>query len=424
MSGALSAVLGTGAAGGWMERFLRPASLRGRGFWIVSAEDDTARRWVTHEFPGRDEPWHEDLGLKPGSFDVAGLLIGDDVNRQVDALRAAAGKAGPARLVHPWYGTMQVVVLGCQVSRDANEGRVARFRLRLERFGERPAPSTAANFFTRVLDAIDEFAGMVAEAVAEFQALIALPMAAVSTVIGIAGGLAGIFQRSITGAGLLGVLGGTSVGQAIAALGAPSEADAASPAATTARIGAVATAIAALPAPAEAPNAPLRALLAVALDPSLVVVPTDRSTPAAASIADTAAALAATARALVAGEAARAALSGTWASREDALRDRDSLADALDMAAEAAAGLGWDDAWRAALATRALVVAEITARAAPLPRIRRLSLAVPLPASLVAYSMDPDALATVFARGTQIAERNRAPHPGFLPASRAVEVLQ
>ncbi|MBX9595011.1 MAG: hypothetical protein K2X46_11645, partial [Roseomonas sp.] len=76
------------------------------------------------------------------------------------------------------------------------------------------------------------------------------------------------------------------------------------------------------------------------------------------------------------------------------------------------------------LTLRTAVVADITERAAALPRLRSLSLAVPLPASLVAFGVDPDSLSTVFTRGTAIAARNGARHPGFLGGSRAIEVLK
>jgi prophage DNA circulation protein len=425
MSGSLAtlagAALGFGGVGGAFARFLRPASLRGVGFWIVASEDATIRRWVTHEFPGRDDPWHEDLGAGPAAFLVEGLLLGDDVALQAQRLRRAAGKAGPARLVHPWYGTLQVAVLACEVSLAANEGRVARFRLRLERYGATPAPSIGAGLIGRVLGFVQDAADAVGEALAEVQSVIVMGDQAVGTVLQIASGLAGTFSRGLTGAGLGNVVAGTVTGQAIQSLAAVSPAEAADLPKVAARVDAVAVSIAALPA--DARNAALACLVAIAARPVLVAVPADRSTASAAAAADAAASLAASCRALIAARAAVAATGAGWATREDALADRDRLAAALDLAAEDAAATGWDDAWRQVIALRAAILAEISDRAAPLPRLRQLTLPAPTSAALLAFRLDGDGLADVFARGEAIAARNRAPHPGFLPAAVPVEVV-
>lgn len=424
LAGLAAAALGFGTIGGTFARFLRPASIRGVGFWIIAGEDATVRRWVTHEFPGRDDPWHEDLGAGPAAFEIEGLLIGDDVARQVERLRSAAAAAGPARLVHPWYGTMQVAVLGCAVSLAVSEGRVARFKLKAERFGPKPAPALGGGLLGRLLDAVDAIADQLAEALAPIQAAIAQADQAVGLVLGIAGGLAGAASRGISAAGISGLLASTATGRAIAALEALTPGEAASPATVAARVDAVAVAVAALPATAGATaNAPVAVLLALATDTTLVPVPTDRSTATNAALADLLAALAAAIATLFAARAAAAAAAATWQAREDALADRDSLADALDGAAEQAAALGWDEAWRAIITLRAVTLAEISARAAPLPRIRQALLPATLSASLLAYRLDGDALATVFDRGTAIAARNRARHPGFLPAGQVIEVL-
>jgi hypothetical protein len=93
MSASLStlagAALGFADVGATFARFLRPASIRGVGFWIVASEDATTRRWIAHEFPGRDEPWHEDLGAGPAPLQLEGLLIGADVVSQAERLRRA-----------------------------------------------------------------------------------------------------------------------------------------------------------------------------------------------------------------------------------------------------------------------------------------------------------------------------------------------
>jgi prophage DNA circulation protein len=427
MSGSLAglgaAIIGSGTVGGSFARFLRPASLRGVGFWVDASDDSAGRRWVTHEFPGRDDPWHEDLGLGVDAIGVEGLLIGDDVTRQADRLRRAARAAGPARLVHPWYGSIQVAVLGCDLSFDTGQGRVARFRLRLQRYGAQPAPALGGGLIARVLDAVDDVASTIADTLAELRGALALPDAAIATVLGIAGGLGTAIAGGLGAAGLATVLGSTAAGRAIAGLSGM-QAGQVTPTAVAAQAGAAAAAIAALPPDAGAsPNAPLLALLSLAEAPGLVAVPADRSTPQAALVADVAREIDVAVRAELAARAAAAALAAGWDSQDDAMADRDRLAAALDAAGEGAAVVGWDDAWRALAALRAASLAEIAARAAPLPRLRRLTLPAALPACLLAYDLDADAIGNVFVRGEQIAARNGARHPGFLAAGGPIDVL-
>jgi prophage DNA circulation protein len=429
MSASLStlagAALGFADVGATFASFLRPASIRGVGFWIVASEDATTRRWIAHEFPGRDEPWHEDLGAGPAPLQLEGLLIGADVVSQAERLRRAARAAGPARLVHPWYGSLQVAILACEISFGANEGRVARFRLRLERYGSLPAPGIGGGLIARVLGFVQDVSDRVGEALAEVQAVLVPGDQAIGTIIGIASGLAGAASGGLSASGLAQVLSDTVTGQAIASLAGLTPAEAADLPEVGARADALAAAIAAIPpATAGAPNVPLAALIALSGDPELVALPTDRSTPAAAAEADAAAAIAAASRAALAARAAAAATQATWPAREDALAARDSLAEALDGAADAAAALGWDDTWSALIALRAAASAEISERAAPLPRVRRITLAAPLPAALLAYWLHAEeGLGGVFARAEDIATRNRAAHPGFVSPARPVEVL-
>jgi prophage DNA circulation protein len=102
---------------------------------------------------------------------------------------------------------------------------------------------------------------------------------------------------------------------------------------------------------------------------------------------------------------------------------RDRVSDALAGAADRAGAAGWDATWRSLSSLRASVVADLAARAAPLPRLRQVTLAAAIPATVLAYRLDGDRLDDVFGRGMALAERNRVRHPGFMPAGRPIEVL-
>ena len=129
------------------------------------------------------------------------------------------------------------------------------------------------------------------------------------------------------------------------------------------------------------------------------------------------------AAAMFAGEFARAAAAVPWASRDEAMAARDRVSDALANAADAAAAAGWNAVWQRLVALRAASAADLGARAAPLPRLRRLELPGVMPATLIAYRMDGDSLSDVFGRGAALAARNRVRHPGFVPAAAPIEVL-
>ncbi|PZW46849.1 prophage DNA circulation protein [Humitalea rosea] len=435
MSGFLAGVIGTGAVGGgFLERALRPASLRGEGFWVSDGEDTTARRWITHEFPLRDEPWHEDLGPRVQTFGVDGVLIGDDVVAQAEAFRTAAGAAGPARLVHPWYGEMDVVVLDLRVRLSANEGRIARISFKVERFGSRPLPIIAVDGIGAVLGWINDAVATVRDAVGRLRSLVGAVDGVIGTVLGLAGGLVSAATSILFGAGLSGALAGTATARALAALAGLTATEARDTATVSARIADVPRAIAheagggaaiagedppAVPAPGPVTEALLRLATGTAIP-----VPTARATPTQIQTANTAQALSVVLRVTAAAEAARAATEIAWTSSAEAVAMRDRLADVLEAAAEAAAAIGLDDTWRGTLDLRAAVIADLNARAASLPDLVTIILPAPLPASLVAYRLDGDALGTVFARGEDLVARNRVRHPGFVPAGVPLEAVR
>lgn len=80
------------------------ASFRGAPFFVEMAGLDTGRRTVTHEFPGRDDPFVEDMGRRARKFRVDGYVIGDDYLDRKNALLDALEAEGPGTLVHPYYG--------------------------------------------------------------------------------------------------------------------------------------------------------------------------------------------------------------------------------------------------------------------------------------------------------------------------------
>ena len=76
----MMAVSSTAIAGnttGWRAK-LRKASFRGVEFGVTDAEGEGGRRTVTHEFPQRDLPYVEDMGLATAKFTLQAFVLGAD----------------------------------------------------------------------------------------------------------------------------------------------------------------------------------------------------------------------------------------------------------------------------------------------------------------------------------------------------------
>lgn len=102
-------------------------SFRSVEFYVDAAESTFGRRNVLHEYPGRDKPYVDDLGMKARSFRIEAYVIGPDYMDDRDRLRAAIEKPGPGPLIHPYYGEFQVSVIGgMRIRETPREGGVAR----------------------------------------------------------------------------------------------------------------------------------------------------------------------------------------------------------------------------------------------------------------------------------------------------------
>ena len=405
---------------------LRPAALRGLLFYVQRSEDTSTRRWVTHEFPGRDEPWHEDLGAKTRSFSIEGLLIGADVVLQARAFARAAADPEVATLLHPWLGGMQVVVQDCRLSQDVNEARVVRISLRVEKAGTKPAPVIDAFGLGSVLADAEEVLTAAQAAYAEYRYMRAAADFVIESFKASVMGIAGAIEGALSSVGQ----GGATAGS-VAALSTLSDAalvsDVAVPLALAAAardVSALAGGRAALTRGADAAPVPAFEALGALTTQELVPAPTaPATTPARQQLVMANEALGVLAAAIFAGEVARAGAAVHWASRDDAMAARDRVADALAAAADRVAALGWDSVWQSLIALRASLATDLAQRAAPLPRIKRLELPGAMPSTLIAYRLDGDRISDVFGRGAALSARNRVRHPGFVPAGRPIEVV-
>jgi prophage DNA circulation protein len=381
-------------------RELIGASFRGVPFFVESASRTGGRRTVTHEFPGRDEPVIDDLGRRARSFPVEGYVLGNDYLRHRDALLSALEDvAGPGTLVHPYYGNRRAICTGLTVQETVADGGMARFSID---FSEAPlqvlAPTEEPDLAGDVETSADAALEAVEDELVEDFDVDGQPAFAIESL-----GTELAAVGTAMGEGLSAIVTST---QELARLDVEIQ-SIASDAASIVR--APADAIAALvdvlrgltETIAESPRAVLLALMDAYNTASEALAEGDTATRVLERANQ--AALSAALRRVMAIEAARLLPSVEYESHEDAVSDRDAVADALEEQAETAG----DTSYPALVQLRSDVL-----RAIPrdeLARIVTLDLRVATPSILLSYQF----------YGTttweaNIVERNQVQHPGFL----------
>ncbi|MBI1321341.1 MAG: hypothetical protein GC168_20650 [Candidatus Hydrogenedens sp.] len=449
--------MGSGAVIGWAGIHLRPASLRGVGFAVEGADAQFGRKTATHDYPLKDLPWVEDLGRANRRLTIEATLVGDDVIVQAQALEAAIETAGPAELVHPWYGTVMVTVVEHGRTRwSSREHRVARISFTCLRTPVSvPQPVAVTDGAAGLIAACDEAVGGVlagigdalGEVLGPAEALFGEATALIGEVTGVveqAAAIAGLARLAATDP-LLGAVGlfaklapgdawafATGLYGLVRAVGRLSDGYGGmrwTTAGTAAALGGLAAGTAAVPVlaradgllPANAPTATITALTRLTGFASTApAVPLTT-----ASRRDQATARAATERLVTSAaaiEAARLVPIADWDSRTAALTSRGEIVVALGVAADGAVAAGDHRAWRALTALRATAYARITAAAVRLPAVVAYRPATVLPSAALAhrlYGDDPDA---VFVRAADLVRRNRVAHPAFVP-SATLEVI-
>lgn len=107
---------------GWEKRYLQ-ASFRGVNFFVNSASTKGGRRNVKHIFPKNDTIEHEDLGRQEVDFTLDAYLLGDDYFDQRTKFENALNQPGIGVLIHPYRGTLNVVVNSFDANETTEKGR-------------------------------------------------------------------------------------------------------------------------------------------------------------------------------------------------------------------------------------------------------------------------------------------------------------
>jgi prophage DNA circulation protein len=128
----------------WRDQ-LREGSFRGVPFKFESHDMVVGRRTAVHEYPGRDDPYVEDLGAITGEFSLELFVIGPNYMAARDALIKALNTKGPGELIHPYVGKKTVAVTDGRLSESADEGGMARFSVTFTSTTEPEYPSEITN---------------------------------------------------------------------------------------------------------------------------------------------------------------------------------------------------------------------------------------------------------------------------------------
>jgi prophage DNA circulation protein len=395
---------------------LRAGSFRGAGFKIQTGEAEGGRRGEVHEYPERDEPWFEDLGRKAKQWTVECVVLGAEYMGQRDALIAACEKNGAGTLIHPYLGELSVVCPSYSFRESSEEGGAAFFTLEFAEPGE---PTEALAKPDTSIAAVQEADRVQAAAPAHFAGgfdasnMPAFVETSAANQVRDLAELAGLIGVSLGGAGS--ALRTYESGLAALPSGALSLVR------TPLSLGhAVVGLVMAVAGLSASPTSRVRALRQL-LGSRSVLPPFISSTPARIREQSNAGAFSRLVAVVTTAEAVRAASSIRFTSYDEAIQLRDALAEDIDQAATEAADAGDDTAAGDLDQLRLIMVRDITARGGSLERLYDYTPQVTEPALTIAQRLygEPSVVAD---RADELVERNRIPHPGFVPGGQPLQV--
>lgn len=141
----------------WRDR-LMPASFRGVQFWVDQAKNPVGQKGQLHEYPQRNLPYFEGLGLQAKIHDLTAFVVGPDCLEQRDKLLKAL-EQGSGELVHPWLGRLQVKVGECDMTHTRQDGGLVTFTLKFYPDQLVPFPTAAVSTQKLLLVSADSLLG-------------------------------------------------------------------------------------------------------------------------------------------------------------------------------------------------------------------------------------------------------------------------
>lgn len=394
----------------WRER-MRKGAIRGVPFMVREGGQEGGRRVALHEYPGRATPWAEDMGRKARRWTVEMLALGADYMAARDRLIEALEQPGPAELVHPWLGRLTVQVEGYRLRESSRDGGMAEISVTVVEAGQPMQPAAAVDTQSAVADAGDAARAAADAAFAADFDVTGQPAFVLDSARAAVAGMLDAMDRAAALIRAPADQAAVAV-SAISALRSGLDALLLAPADLASELG---SALASLAGMASDPLPAMDALRAVG-DSGPAASATTPATPARRAEAANNAAASQLIRVHALSREAELAAGYAPPSSGEALGLRDDLAGRIDAAAETASD---DTVFAAMQDLHAAVVRDLTTRAASLPSLATIQLGARLPALVAAHRHLGDAR-----RADELALRNNAPHPGFLPAGVPLEVLR
>ena len=385
---------------------LRKASFRGVEFHYEDLGRQYGRRVKRHDYPGGEEPYHEDLGAEADAFTIAAYVLEPDHMAKADRLRDALLKKGTGTLVHPYYGEISVIALPSNEQVTTREGGMVRFQLRFERAGPNRNPSART----------------------DTSSLLGVRATAIDTAA------AGVFVQNFSVDGAPGwvddsaqedlgsVLDGAdlTLGDAVSAAGDLADfayqiGDMKQNAATLVRDPVTLAARVSSAIGGMTGVSPMLKLAANGFGLASVAA----TTPTRLLQKNNRAALVGLLNNVSLAGAIRSLPATTFETSADAYAQRDAIAVEVDRQSLTAPY----EMVRALSSGLAAVTRHVSATAPALPRLLSIRPSMTRPAIVHAFDLYGDDVSSVTAKAAQIASRNKLRHPGFVPAGDVLEVL-
>jgi prophage DNA circulation protein len=427
MSDSFSAVTQTAAAAlgisSWYA-LLRQASFRGATFHVETAAAASGRRAASHEYPGRDIPYAEDLGRKQWSYSFTAYCVGTLYPLQRDALLKACTQKGAGTLVHPSFGSKQVVCTDVSVQEERQSGNYCSFSLAFVEAGQLQQPNSSVNTTSGIQTAAN---ALTAAASGDFSGAWNM-LGQESFVADAATSDVTSFCNDIE-AVTVSPVAGTALGLATAALRLGSGSLIYAAPALASAVGSVTQAYGESQdaAPVVSGMLTMGSLFTshdvTGITTSTGLTPASRAatTPAPVSTAArrqeaaNAAAFQRLVRQLSLVEVAYAIPGLPLASSQDAADLRQTIADAFEAAQTAAGNAGLDASYAALVNLENAVIAEITQRMLQLPALTTYQLQQTPNAIALAWRLYQNA-----DRCDELVDRTNAVNPSFLPRTGRV----
>lgn len=397
---------------------LRPASFRGLSFMMPSDDKASGRRIVTHEYPGRDEPSHEDLGASPNEFNIEAVIAGKSFLADADAFAAALAQKGAGSLVHPYYGSLNVIVTS-PVRRGHSYDAVGevRFQFTVQKYGEMIYPAAIANTVSGLSLASESLFKSIEAEFSEHFKIDGLQDFLLDDALGRLSTLSSTITSLMSKSGLIAAarqflppswdIAGNLAGQAIGMF--KSFAGSTKPK-QKAVIGS---------STVSSSTVSARSVLDVMTSATQI---NSGSVSGRAIRIDNAQALDLLFRAGALAAAAEAAKYATYDSREDALAVRNRVANNIESLVEALGNAGYDQSWRDSRNVLSAITRDISDRIGRLPKTVKIQSAAPRPSLALANRLYGDDPTNLFEKASDIASRNKVRHPGMIPV-QPLEVL-